>query len=154
MNRPPDARLLVVGLGQPLGGDDSVGLVIADRLRSEGVPALAITDPALLVDLLVAAERAILIDAVVGAGLPGTVIEMSGEELASRGAGVPVSTHGLSVAGAVAIASTLGGAAEVRLIGISIDPPDRATTTLRPEVLAAVPQVIARVRTLCAPSMD
>ncbi len=141
---------LVVGLGQPFGGDDRVGLVIAERLRSKGVPAISITDATALVDLLVGAEGAIVIDAVVGSGAPGSVIEMDGDELASHGVGAPVSTHGLSIAGAVAIAKTLGGAASVRFVGVVIRPPDRASSALSPEVEAAVPAATDLVLSLCA----
>jgi len=141
---------LVVGLGQPFGGDDRVGLVIAERLRNKGVRAISITDATLLVDMLVGAEKAIVIDAVVGSGAPGSVIEMEGDELASHGACAPVSTHGLSIAGAVAIAKTLGGAASVRFVGVLIRPPDRASTTLSPEVEAAVPAAVDLVLRLCA----
>ena len=142
-------ELLVAGLGQPHGADDSIGLVIADRLRSKGIPAISVTDATLLVDLLVVAQRAILIDAVVGAALPGSLVELSGEDLESLSSGRPVSTHGLSLAGAVAIARTLGGSADVRLVGISILPPKAASTELSPEVTASVPDAIARVLALC-----
>jgi hydrogenase maturation protease len=138
---------LVVGIGQPLGGDDAVGLAVAERLRTDGIRAHAVGDGAALVDLLAGAARAVIIDAVVGAGPPGTVVHLRGEELEGQAAGAtPVSSHGLSVAAAVATARALGGAAEAHLVGVAIDPPRDAATSLSREVAAAVEVAALRVR--------
>ena len=56
---------LVVGLGRPMGGDDAVGLLVASLLQEQGIPALRVTDAASLIELLLVAERAIVLDGVV-----------------------------------------------------------------------------------------
>lgn len=139
---------VVVGLGRPHGGDDAVGLAVASRLREHGIPALHATDATALVDVLLVAERAIVVDAVVGGGPPGSLVTLNAEDLAGRGAAVPVSSHALSVAGAVAIARTLGGAAEVHLIGVCIQPPDGRSLEMSAEVAAAVEPAAERARAL------
>lgn len=139
---------LVVGIGQPLGGDDAVGLAVAERLRTDGIPARSVTDGAALVDALAGSERAVIIDAVAGGGPAGTVLHLRGDELCARAGAVPVSSHGLSVADAVAVARALGGAAEAHLIGIAIEPPAGAATSLSAAVAAAVETAAARVRAL------
>ncbi len=116
------AGTVIVGVGRPHGGDDAVGLAVAARLEEQGIVALRVTDATALVDLVMSAEKVIVLDAVVGGGPPGSVLVLGGDELAGRGAPVPVSSHALSVAGAIAIARSLGAAAEVHLIGISISP--------------------------------
>ncbi len=138
---------LVVGLGRPMGGDDAVGLLVASRLQEQGIPALRVTDAASLIELLLVAERAIVLDGVVGGGPPGSIVTLTGDEVAGRGSAVPVSSHALSVAGAVAIARTLGGAAEVHVIGVSIPPPS-GSVDMSVEVRAAVEPAAERAREL------
>lgn len=139
---------LVVGIGRPSGGDDAVGLAVAERLRTTGIQASSVTDGAALAEALAAGERAVIIDAVAGGGPPGTVIHLDGDALASRAGGVPVSSHGISVADAVALARALGGAKEVHLIGVAIDPSACAAASLGAEAAAAVEPAAARVRAL------
>ena len=170
--RPSTPRAtVVVGIGQPLGGDDAVGLVVAAHLRTTGIQATSVEDGAALAELLSTAERAVIIDAVVGAGPPGTVIHLRGDELTelatsgiARASAAPLSSHGLSVALAVSIARALGGAAEAHLVGIAIAPPrdvrqslprdvrqslpHTASASLSEPVAAAVELAAARVREL------
>jgi hydrogenase maturation protease len=151
---------LVIGIGQPLGGDDAVGLAVAERLRTEGIQAWTVTDGAELATALAGAERAVIIDAVAGGGPAGSVLHLRGDELCGLAGAVPVSSHGLSVADAVALARALGGASEAHLIGVAIEPrawgatslgagvSPGATTSLSAEVAAAVETAAARVRAL------
>lgn len=141
-------RTLVVGIGQPFGGDDAVGLAVAEKLRTMGIPACTVPDGAALATALAGAERAVIIDAVAGGGPAGTVLHLSGDELCERAGAAPVSSHGLSVPDAVALARALGGAAETHLIGVAIEPREGVSTTLGPEVAAAVEIAAARVRAL------
>lgn len=143
--RPP--ATVVVGLGRPMGGDDAVGLLVAARLQEQGIPALRVTDAASLIELLLAAERVLVLDAVLGGGPPGSIVTLTGDEVVGRGSAVPVSSHALSLAGAVAIASTLGGAAEVHVIGVSIPPPS-GQVEMSAEVRAAVEPAADRAREL------
>lgn len=113
---------LVIGIGRPDGGDDAVGLLVAARLRAMGVDATSVTDGAALADALAGAERAVIIDAVATNGPAGEVLHLRGDEIVARAGAVPVSSHGLSVADAVALARALGGATELDLIGVAIEP--------------------------------
>jgi hydrogenase maturation protease len=153
---------LVIGIGQPLGGDDAVGLAVAERLRTEGIQTRTVTDGAELATALAGAERAVIIDAVAGGGPAGSVLHLQGDELCGLAGAVPVSSHGLSVADAVALARALGGASEAHLIGVAIEPRDvrqsppraweatspGAGASLSAEVAAAVETAAARVRAL------
>lgn len=144
--RPP----LVVGLGYPDGGDDAVGLSVAARLSTSGIQAVQITDPAELVPLLAEVDRAVIIDAVAGPWPPGTVIHMRGATLARHAPKASVSSHGMSLAGALALARVLGSAADVHLVGIAIEPPHGFSPALSSEVAAAVDTAAARVQALIA----
>jgi len=131
----------VVGLGQPAAGDDGVGLAVLDALEAEAfddVELVRLRDAAPLVDLL-DGQPLLLVDAVVGGGEPGTLRWLGVDALARA----PLwSTHGLSVAEAVGLATALHGAqvaAGLRILGVCIDPPSGPAFTLSPAVAAAVP---------------
>jgi hydrogenase maturation protease len=136
---------LVVGVGQPYAGDDGVGRAVARRLRELGVPAAEAADGAELLERLAGATRAVVVDAAVGAGAPGTVLEVAPEALPRDAA--PLSSHGLSVGDAVRLARALDAGLEVRVVAVAIAPP-AAGPGLSPAVAAAVETAAARARSL------
>lgn len=145
-------RARVVGLGQIAAGDDAVGLAVLDRIRQMGPPQgtelVAARDATALVELLQTERRVVVVDAVVGHSCVGEVLELSEKALtAGLGGPRPLSTHGVSLQQAVALARmTACGvlAPEIVLVAVAIAPPERFTTGLSPEVQAAVP-VAARI---------
>jgi hydrogenase maturation protease len=81
----------------------------------------------------------------------GEVLVLEPEELEQRGLST-MSTHGLGVAQAVALARLLSPTAvspSIHIVGVSISRPERFQQGLSPEVAAAVPQAAQHVlRTL------
>jgi hydrogenase maturation protease len=146
---------LVIGIGSPYGGDDSVGLVVAERMRGAGFDAVEAHDVSAIVTLLGATGRVIIVDALVGAGEPGRVVHLSGCALEGaseapsgrvRRNGGRASSHGFGIAQAVALARVLDGdacARDIHLVGIVIEPPRAAGTTLSAPVAAAVDRAVA-----------
>jgi len=137
----------IVGIGQPVAGDDGVGIAVLDELRRRRVPPGAelvpLVDPTELVALLEGPARIIVIDAV-RATPAGAVIELDPEELAVTAA----HPHGLGVAQAIALARVLSpnvAPPRVRIVGVTIGPPERGRCGLSPGVAAAVPVAAARV---------
>ena len=115
--RPP--RLAIVGVGQPLRGDDGLGPAVARRL-------VALADDSLLVvDAGHAPENCLgpiirfrpdvilLIDAARGGGAPGTLVWLRPDEADGRGG----STHTLSLAMLAGYLAAESGAA-VHILGI------------------------------------
>ena len=141
---------LVVGLGTAYGADDAVGLVVTERLRALRLPALTVPDASALVEVLGTRERVVIVDAVVGAGATGEVIHLVGEEIARAARGKPVSSHGIGVADAIAMARALdeGYATDVHVVGIAIDLPRKPATCLSAPVAMAVDRAVALVREL------
>jgi hydrogenase maturation protease len=141
---------VVIGLGQAVGGDDGVGLHIAQRLSSEGVEARQCTDASALLPWLEAGRSVILVDGVVCRQAPGTVLVLQPAELGQRA--TALSSHGLGVAEVLALAETLyGGAVQrVRIVGIVIEPPARAAEGLSPAVARALTPACDVVRALLA----
>ena len=106
-------EIIVIGLGQSLRGDDAAGLD-AVRLWQEQYPLTAqkvqvrLSElPGLaLLDLFDSMDVAILVDAVQGAGIPGSLHRLGPDELASFTAGAQ-SAHGLGVAETLALGRSL-----------------------------------------------
>ncbi len=113
-----DRGWTVAGLGSP-HGDDALGWRVARAVAARlGTEAVLADGAARLLPALAAARRALVVDA--AAGLPpGAVREVTPEAL-RRGA--PLSSHGLGLAEALAAARAAGGAREVRVFGVGVDP--------------------------------
>jgi hydrogenase maturation protease len=109
---------LVIGLGNEMRGDDAAGLLAARRLAAAALPGVRVAehpgDAASLAAVLAGERRVVVIDAVTG-GAPGSVRELTPAALAGGGGW---GSHGLGLAEAIALSAALGGAPQVRVIGI------------------------------------
>jgi len=141
---------VVVGIGQLAAGDDGVGLAVARVLAARGVETRESADASVLLSLLEAGRRVVLVDAVAGAGAPGSVLQLDVGALASGP--TPLSSHGIGVAEALELARTLYGAqsvARVEIVGVAITRPGGASSFgLSPAVAAAVEPAAALAASL------
>lgn len=102
---------LLLGMGNPLRGDDAAGLLVARAVRERGPAGWAVRElegePVDLVDAWEGAERVVVVDAVAPAGEPGRVRCFDAAEgpLPAELAGA--STHVLGLAEAVELARAL-----------------------------------------------
>lgn len=147
--RPPE-RLraetpLVIGVGNENRGDDAAGLRVTSELRSLVGDRVLVVDclggATDLLDLWEGRGRVYLIDAVRSGGVPGSWrrVLVRDQPLPSALAGT--STHGLSVASAVALGQTLGRMPEQLVVyGIEAAQFDPGAE-LSPEVRAGVESV-------------
>lgn len=138
---PCSGQTRIVGVGQEFAGDDGVGREVVRRLVAQGIRAWGVDDGAGLLNLLVdGASPVFVVDAVVGGGAPGTIrlLDRADLEAVPR----PVSSHGITVLEAIALAAQLNPALEVLLIGISIDFPSSLGEGLSPKVAASVDEVV------------
>ena len=147
-------RIRVIGIGTDFG-DDAAGLLVMRSLAEGaglpvGVEAVACRRPVELLEVLDGIDAAVLVDATRSGRPPGTVHEPAADDL--RGIR-PVSSHGLGVREALAVARALGRAPErIAIVGIE----GEATTgdAVSPSVRAALPEAAARVRSRCATWRD
>ncbi|MGZ8700810.1 MAG: hydrogenase maturation protease [Gaiellaceae bacterium] len=144
------AHLKVVGIGNAWRSDDSVGLVVARRLRGVLPDSIEVLEregePTALIETWVGAEALWLVDAVSSGARPGTVHRMDAslDDLPERYGGG--STHHFSLGEAVAMARTLGRLPEhVVVFGIEGERFDLGEE-LSERVAAAVPEVVTAVR--------
>jgi hydrogenase maturation protease len=113
-------RVLVAGLGTDLRGDDAAGLLVARALSGPGMAGVDVEehhrDAASLAESMSRHAEVLLVDAVAADGEPGTVLELTPEAEALRGA---TSSHGLGLRHAVALARAMGADPSVRVLGIT-----------------------------------
>jgi hydrogenase maturation protease len=142
---------VVVAIGQPMAGDDGVGMAVARLLAARGLEVRESADASVLLELLGEGRRVVLVDAVVGGGAPGTVLRLAADALPAGI--VPLSTHGVGVAEAVELARALHGEQATRalcIVGVVIERPRALGAGLSPPVAGAVERAAALAASLAA----
>lgn len=116
-------RLRVIGVGNPLVGDDGAGVRVVDRLRGRVGNDVELIDGGTeglgLICWFEGVDRVILVDAVRMGASPGAVAVLDPQRLRSlrRGSG-RVSSHGTDVLEVVGAAARLGFEPRVDIVGI------------------------------------
>lgn len=143
-------RTLVIGLGNPLMGDDGIGLAALEQLNgSRQLPGgVELVDGGTwgmnLLPLIESAETVILLDAIRLGRPAGTVIELEGDAVPRRLAH-KLSPHQIDLGEVLAVAA-LRGTLPQRLYAIGLEPAVvEMRTSLSPAVEAALPLMLARV---------
>ena len=106
-------KTLVLGLGNPLRGDDGVGPRIIEELTRQGLPegvtALDVGNAGLdLLNILEGWERAVIVDAAEMGREPGRFVRFTPDEARLTQAGDHVSLHNAGLSEALALANALG----------------------------------------------
>lgn len=153
-------RTLIVGLGNPILGDDGVGWRVADELEAELAvnPALRAELGPLEIDRLsvgglrlmermVGYERVVLIDSTFDGRAPGTVALGTLTEVDGRLAGHLDSAHDASLSTALDVGAALGARLPESLTVVTISALYSADfdDALTPAVAAAVPTAVAEI---------
>lgn len=146
----PRRGALVIGLGNPLMGDDGAGLAALDLLARTWhlPPEVELLDGGTwgmnLLPTIEAADRVILLDAIHTGGPPGAPVEL-------EGATIPailrhkLSPHQIDLGEVLALA-TLRGTLPADLVAIGVEPVEiEMRTSLSAPVAAALPGMVARV---------
>lgn len=145
-------RVRVLGCGNVLAGDDGVGVEVVRALKREefppevelveaGVPGL------LLLELLLGAEKVIIVDAV-EKGEPGKILKLREEDLPPPNP-APLSAHDLGIPEALALLRRLKPAEaprEIVVVGVQVAKVERFKEGLSPAVAAAVSKAAAVVK--------
>ena len=139
--------LVILGLGNDLLGDDGIGLLAAERLRSLEGPDVTVRTTAqsglYLLEHVQGFDDAIVVDSVVG-DHPGSVRALRGADV--RPLPVPSAHYaGLPEALALARASGLRVPLRLRIYGVEIPLSQRIGSEPSPDVMAALPRLVATV---------
>jgi hydrogenase maturation protease len=144
-------KTIILGLGNPIRADDSVGLcvarVLAGRLNSLEITVIEASVSGLdILDLLVGYERAIIIDAVqTKGGRPGQIYRLDpGALVVTRHSTNP---HSVDFATALELSERLGLALprETVIFGIEVAEVDSFSEECTPQVVAAIPVCVDMV---------
>lgn len=149
-----DNKCVVVGIGNPYLQDDRAGVVIVETLEQEGLPCrteVVYTVGFEVMDKIRGYERAIIVDACMLGNEPGSILEVSIDDI--------YSTHALVNSHAITLGTTLKTGllcfpdempADIRIILIEVKEIKEFTQQMSPEVEAAVKTVVDRIRALVA----
>lgn len=145
------ARVVVIGIGNVLTGDDAVGPHVVRVLEAahalpEGVEAIDAGTPGYdLTGFLAGVEAAVLVDSVKAKGAPGELRVYGKADLLARGPVLALSPHEPGVREALMNAELAGlSPPVVRLVGV-IPAATETGIGLSPAVRAAVPAAVAQV---------
>jgi len=140
-------RAIVIGIGNPVLRDDSVGIKVARQFEGlVDVEILMATDFKVL-DKLLGYERAIIVDGVRLGNEPGTVLEFGAGDLFFTA--TFSGTHNLSLPTTLKIGYDLFGAEmpkEIKIIAVEIEDATTFSRECTPAVAAAIPAAAERVR--------
>ena len=159
-------RTLIVGLGNPILGDDGVGWHVAEHVKSQlhnelriesievEVDCLAVGGLSLM-ERLVGYDLAILIDAFNSGAYPeGAILCFALEELHS-GAGMHLSSaHDTTLQTALKVGRSMGAALPERITVVAIEANSvyDFSEELTPPLAAAVPRAVQQVIQLLQPA--
>lgn len=148
------ATTLVVGLGNPILGDDGVGWRVAEavkaRLDDPDVEVLCLSLGGLaLMEHLAGYRRAIIVDAMTTGAEPGSLHNLSAQEMDELSIQHTACVHDLSLSAALAMGRELGLALpeEIRIVGVEAKAEFDFGETLSPAVAGAIPLAAQAVAT-------
>jgi hydrogenase maturation protease len=141
---------LIIGLGNPLRGDDGVGITVARALAERMLPDdVEVVDGGTqglgLVNVMEGRQRVILVDAADVGRVPGQFVRFALDEAHLRGDDQPLSVHAAGLREALLLAQALGALPDqVIIFGVQpakIDWDD----ALSPEIEATLPALVEAV---------
>lgn len=136
----------VIGIGNPMRGDDGVGAVVAARVR--GMPGIDHVigdgDPFEVAELLSGPHNVLLIDATRGNGDPGAVTVWEPRVAVAPRSRVGASTHGFGAESAIELAAALGNLPE-RVVVVGVEGAWFEGEELSDPVTAALERAVAAV---------
>lgn len=142
-------KTVVLGIGNPVLTDDSVGIKVAKKLEGFVDTHILMTTDFDVLDTLFGYERAIIVDGIRSGDTPGTVKEVSPDDL----------SHTLTYSGShnISLPSTLKIGIEIlgedmpkdiRIFTIELLDVDTFSTDCTPMVQKAIEEVVGRIQDL------
>ena len=143
-------QVLILGLGNPLLGDEGIGVRVVEELKRLELPAgVSVVEGGTtglgLIGLMEGYQRVIVVDAADMGQPPGHVVRFTPSEVQFKTAEAPLSLHQIGLGEVLALANAL----EVAPVGLTIIgvQPSRIQTRagLSPELEATIPHIIRMV---------
>jgi hydrogenase maturation protease len=153
----PASRLLLLGLGNDILTDDAVGLHVVHELQRDladhpSIDCRETTEMGLaLLDFITGYRAVAIVDSIqTGKEAPGFLHELDAPALNQLTGRTP---HFVGVSETLALGKHLGLAMpeQVRIFAIEVEDPFTLGTILTPALQAALPGIVARIRTALQP---
>ena len=145
-------KILVLGLGNPLVSDDSVGLRVAEKLKPllAGRPDVEVSEDywggLRLMERMIGFDRAIVVDAIQTGAAPGTIHLLTPDGIATQRS---ASAHDVNLSTALEFGRQAGARLpenrHIRLVAIEAQDVLTFAEQLTPAVEAAVPRAVEAV---------
>jgi hydrogenase maturation protease len=144
-------KTLIVGLGNPILGDDGVGIRVAHELAARVcLRDVTITETSCsgleLVDILPGYDKVIIVDAIITrSNSPGEIYRLSNGNISATLHST--SLHDISLGEALELGKRLGAVMpeEIVIYGIEVNNIDTFSETCTPEVEKAIPECVSRI---------
>lgn len=142
----------MLGMGNPILGDDGIGCRIASELKDRldtrsGITFLSTSFSLVrIIDEIAGHDKLIVIDSIsTGKHSPGTFLEI--EILDEQYEHAPISQHHFSIGSLIDMGNRLGldMPEEIIIYGVEIDPALEFTDTLSPVIEAGLPEYINEI---------
>ncbi len=140
------SKIKVIGVGNPLMGDDGVGIAAVVRLSTTALPeGVEVIDGGTggitLLHLMEGARRVVFVDAVDMGRCPGSIVRFAGHEILDRGQpGFGGLGHATGLVEVLALGGELDILPEVTLFGVQV-----ASVELYQGLSSAVEQALDRL---------
>ncbi len=143
-------RVIIVGVGNYLLGDEGVGIHVVSRIKECPLPeGVEVVDGGVgglfLLDFLEKADKVIFIDAVLGGGKPGDIYIVKPEEVEKGLVKSLTSSHDVSLPLVIKVAREMGLLPETVIVGVEPKNYSEVTINLSREVESVIPKVIKAV---------
>ncbi|MFN8244663.1 MAG: hydrogenase maturation protease [Ferruginibacter sp.] len=147
----PHNKILVMGVGNYLMGDEGIGVHVAERLQEAGVPeGVTVVDGGTggfhLLEYFESYPQIILIDATLDDNPNGTIRLIKPRFAADFPKAM--STHDIGLKDMVSALQLLGKMPEIHLFVVSIESLQQQGITLTPEVEKTIPDLLTRIQGL------
>ncbi len=144
-------KILILGIGNYLMGDEGIGVHIAERLEKETLPLeVDVLDGGTggfhLLEYFELYPNVILIDATLDSNPPGTIRLIKPKF--AKDFPQAMSTHDIGLKDMVSALQIMGTIPDIDLFVVSIESIQQQGIALTPEVEAVVPLIIDKVKTL------
>jgi hydrogenase maturation protease len=143
-------HILILGVGNLLLSDEGVGVHVAQEMMKMDMPPEVHvveggTDGFGLVNIIVQADRMLLIDAIRGGGQPGSIYRFEMEDCPPYPDIFKTSVHQISILEVINLSSLIGSTPRTTIIGVEPACLEMGME-LSPDVAAKIPKVITLIR--------
>jgi len=146
---PSGEKIVILGVGNVLLSDEGVGVHVANELARMRLPENVSvveggTDGFRLLNVILEADRLVVVDAVKGGGEPGSFYRFQIDDVRSCPTGFKTSVHQIGILEVIDLSGLIGETPRTVVIGVEPKSLDMGME-LSPEIKEKIPRIIELV---------